>query len=297
MYPDIPDMAGEFLTFDAELENKSTQILIDHGTIISVVKRGFLHGASAPEARLKLKGIVPGETGQQYGPRMVTLSVNGKAYKFPMYEAQMDGNCFLALDFLQGFYCIVDPVKLQMEIKIPYGDMIQLKKPQQQPSISLHIGAIHFTIRISQNQTIQPNETSTCKVNFEADCDVDVPTAEFSPSSATVFGFEDGKKMITSMDASEARSEAPEACSEEWTITLPDGYSDSGNEISRVHGGARHRGATETHGGARHRGASPHRDAQLCGFASTSRTSVSTPHKGVASLHGRATQRRGVQPQ
>jgi len=97
---------------------------------------------------------------------MVTLSVNGKAYKFPMYEAEMDGNCILGLNFLQGFYCIVDPVKLQMEIKIPYGDMIQLKKAQQPPSISLLVGTVYFTIRISQNQTIQPNEICTFKVNF-----------------------------------------------------------------------------------------------------------------------------------
>ena len=78
-------------------------------------------------AKLKLKGVLPG-SGTLYGPKLVKFDINGTSYQFPIYEADIQEDCILGLNFIQNFYCVIDPVACKMAINTPDYNSVELKK-------------------------------------------------------------------------------------------------------------------------------------------------------------------------
>jgi len=124
---DVPDVALHFLKFEAEIDGKNTSCLFDTGAILTVLKRNCFSPPTPTVSKLKLKGVLPG-TGKLYGPRMATMKLNSHTYSFPVYEADMEEECIIGLNFIQSFYCVVDPVHFKLRINEPHQIEVSLQK-------------------------------------------------------------------------------------------------------------------------------------------------------------------------
>jgi len=90
-----------------------------------VVRKGALTTPTPPVSKVKLKGVLPG-TGNLYRPKLAEFEIQGKFYKYPVYE--------------QYFYCVIDPVKLIMHVKFPHSDTVILNESKIIPSVRFHTG-------------------------------------------------------------------------------------------------------------------------------------------------------------
>ena len=114
----------------AKIDGKITSSILDTGACISVVKRGLLPTPTPPVSKLKLKGVLPC-IGQLYGPKIVKFEINDKRYQCPIYEADIQEDCLLGLNFIGHFYCLIDPIKCEMIMKFPQLNIVQLKKKER----------------------------------------------------------------------------------------------------------------------------------------------------------------------
>jgi len=85
---------------EAKIDDKAAQCVLDTGAALCVIKKGFL--TTPTSGKLKLKGVLPG-TGTLYGPKLVKFNINGTSYKFHIYEAHIQEDCLLGLNFIQLF--------------------------------------------------------------------------------------------------------------------------------------------------------------------------------------------------
>jgi len=114
---------------------------------------------------------LPG-TGNLYGPKLAEFETQGTFYKYPVYEADIQEDCLLGLNFMQNFYCAIDPVKFSMPIKFPHSDTVILNESKTIPTVRFHTGSLYFTVRSSQARTLERNQRIEMKLRLEADCDV-----------------------------------------------------------------------------------------------------------------------------
>jgi len=96
--------ATDFLALPAKVDGIPMQCVLDSGAAICVVRKGALITPTPPVSKLKLKGVLPG-TGKLYGPKQAEFEIQGKNYKYPVYEADIQEDCLLGLNFMQYFYC------------------------------------------------------------------------------------------------------------------------------------------------------------------------------------------------
>ena len=228
------DIATEFLVLTANIDDKPAQCILDTGAAICVVKKGFLTTPTPPKAKLKLKGVLPG-TGTLYGPKLAKFDINGKSYKFPIYEAEIQEDCLIGLNFIQNFYCVIDPVACKMAIHTPSYNLVDLRKSTNPPSTLFHTGYLYFTVRTSKVLNLQPGEEQKVEVNFEADCDItstqDVPSIKSPRASMLDFPCNND---------TEVRKLQEEVCQSAFCvrrvqIEFPDGSSDELGEVSSRH--------------------------------------------------------------
>jgi len=186
--------------------------------------------------------IIPG-TGTHYGPILVKFEINGTSYKFPIYEAEIQRDCLIGLNFIQNFYCIIDPVACKMAIHSRSYNLIDLKKSKNPTLTLFHTGYLYFTVRTSTVLNLQPGEEQRVCVNFAADCDItstkDVPRTK-SPRASML--------DIPCNNDTEVRKLQEEVCQssfcarrvqnwishriEDRRVEFPDGSSDELGEVS-----------------------------------------------------------------
>jgi len=241
---DIPDVALHFLKFEAEIDGKKTSCLFDTGAILTVLKRNCFSPPTPPVSKLKLKGVLPG-TGKLYGPRIATMKLNSHTYSFPVYEADMEEECIIGLNFIQSFYCVVDPVRLKLRINEPHQTEVSLQKVTKSPSVSFRLGTVYFTLRSSHPMELPPNQST--KISFHFQADVEIASARLPPVSSAV------GMMFTSVRRGNKEQRSPEragvqTCAEEIQLEQPDGRGaklGTFSPISQVEGG----GYSSHHGG------------------------------------------------
>ena len=148
-----------------------------------MVKRGILPTPTPPAAKLKLKGVLPG-TRNLYGPKLVKIEIYQKQnQEFYIYEADIQEDCLLGLNFLQQFFCEIDPVANKMRINHHYGDVVKLRNSSDSPSVRFTTGSLYFTIRCSYVLDLQPHESVTLNFDFHADCDLSIVPSDTSGTS------------------------------------------------------------------------------------------------------------------
>ena len=150
---------------EAKIDDKAAQCVLDTGAALCVIKKGFL--TTPTSGKLKLKGVLPG-TGTLYGPKLVKFHINGTSYKSPIYEADIQEDCLLGLNFIQNFYCVIDPVACKMAINTPDYNLVELKKSKIPPSALFHTGYLYFTVRTSVVLNLQPGEKKESRYQFRS---------------------------------------------------------------------------------------------------------------------------------
>ena len=150
------DIANKFLVLTANIDDKPAQCILDTEAAICVVK-GFLTTPTPPKAKLKLKGVLSG-TGTLYGPKLAKFDINGKSYNFQIYEAEIQEDCLIGLNFIPNFFCVIDPVACKMAIHSPSYNSVDLTKSKNPPSTLFHTGYQYFKVRTSKVLNLQPGE-------------------------------------------------------------------------------------------------------------------------------------------
>ena len=213
-------MSTDFLTLPAKIVGTPMQCVLDSGAAISVVRKGALTTPTPPVSKLKLKGVLPG-TGKLYGPKLAEFEIQGKIYKYPVYEADIQEDCLLGLNFMQYFYCVVDPVKFTMHIKFPHSDTVILNESKTIPTVRFHTGSLYFTVRSSQARSFEPNQRIEMKLRLEADCDVtetEIPEDSSTTDSEDGLGcFGEGATLPFQPNSSEETT-----CGRRIVLELPD---------------------------------------------------------------------------
>ena len=214
------------MTLSADIDGTPAKCLYDTGAVITVLKRNQFQPKTPPKSRLKLKGVLPG-TSSLYGPRMTDLKINNKVYRFPAYEADIEEDCILGLNFMRAFHCVADPVKMTLVINHPEFDEIPLNPTQKTPSISFHTGTVYFTVRLSHPTEIYPGRQIKINTDFKADCDVTSSRLPPQPITSVRKLFTDYRDDTDSPSSSSSRrNDECATYTEDIEIRLPDETSD-----------------------------------------------------------------------
>ena len=169
-----------------------SECLVDTGAAISVVKRAHLPGKPPEPARLRMKGVLPG-TGILYGPRYVTFEMQEKLFPIAAYEAGINEDCILGLNFLLEYHCIIDPVNKRMHLRRPSLLTIQLNQTNNSPSTIFHTRSLYFPVRTSVPVELHPHEARILRLHLHADFELESEsedTGSHRSSRVSVLGSE-----------------------------------------------------------------------------------------------------------
>jgi len=186
-----------------------------------------------PVSRLKLKGVLPG-VGNLFGPKVVKFQVNGRHYEYPIYEADIEEECLLGLNFIKDFGCLIDPNKLKMTITLPYNDEVELQETRQEPTVRFITGSLFYTVRCSRSIDLGVNRSEKVELTWNADCDVVVHTKiqEDSFPRAASADVQDNEFFKELPFSGESRT-AP-ACVRRIRVELPDGTTNEFPEMVSI---------------------------------------------------------------
>ncbi|KAK3916875.1 Protein NYNRIN [Frankliniella fusca] len=177
--PDSVEARLDRLTKQVETMKKVSCIL-DTGAQISVTRIGILPGPRAPPSKLRLKDV-NGGVSVLYGPRAVELEIGTVKYKFLVFEAEINDECIVGMDFIRGNRGIVDADELKFTLRNPVTHEKFSHPFTLQPSLDVGkfgAGCIYAVARATLGVEIQPYQTATCTVQLSGPSDLsddDVP--------------------------------------------------------------------------------------------------------------------------
>ncbi|KAK3918278.1 Gag-Pol polyprotein [Frankliniella fusca] len=147
------------------IEGKETYSVADTGATITVFKRT---GRDLPQSKLRMKGATS-HTGILFGPAMTRITINGKDYNYPVYEADIEEN-LLGFDFMDKYDAVI---KVKNK-EIYFGDNkapFEMGKSKEKGKFDS--GKLFYTVRAGKDLILKPfveKEISTfLETDFQAD--------------------------------------------------------------------------------------------------------------------------------
>ena len=134
---------------------------------------------------------------------------------------------------MQNFYCILDPVKCQMEINLPKENVVQLKKAGHPPSVLFHSGCLYYTVRNSQTLELKTDESRPISLWLQADCEItsDLDDSD-SPSSSQ--SLTNSRTEIFNKMPFRTESGSPTACVRRVSLKIPDTWRENYVTVSKA---------------------------------------------------------------
>ena len=162
---------------------------------------------------------------------MAKFQINGKHYEYPIYEADIEEECLLGLNFMKDFGCLINPNKLKMTVTLPYNDEVELQETRQEPTVRFITGSPYYTVRCSRSIDLGVNQSEKVELTLNADCNVVVHTKiqEGSFPRAASADVQDNKFFKELPFSGESRT-AP-ACVRRIRVELPDGTTNEFPEM------------------------------------------------------------------
>jgi len=135
---------------------------------------GILLGPRAPPSKLRLKDV-NGGVSVLYGPRAVELEIGTVKFKFLVFEAEINDECIVGMDFIRGNRGIVDADELKFTLRNPVTHEKFSHPFTLQPSLDVGkfgAGCIHAVARATLDVEIHPFQTTTCTIQLSGPSDL-----------------------------------------------------------------------------------------------------------------------------
>ncbi len=162
------------------IAKRNVTCILDTGAQISVIRVGMLPGLRAQPSKLRLKDV-NGGVSVLYGPRAVELVIGTVRFKFLVFEAEINDECIVGMDFIRGNRGIVNADELLFTLRNPVTNEKFSHPFTLQPSLDVgKFGAscVYAVARATLGFEIQPFSTTTCTIKLSGPSDIstdDVP--------------------------------------------------------------------------------------------------------------------------